>query len=47
MTGKGERGRVKYSLPPAVAEQARARIGELLRRHPLYPQLDATLLEAL
>jgi glycine hydroxymethyltransferase len=44
-TGKGERSRAKYSLPPAVAEQARARIGDLLRRYPLYPQLDAAVLE--
>jgi glycine hydroxymethyltransferase len=47
ITSKGERGRVKYSLEPAPAAQARARIGELLRRFPLYPQLDAALLEGL
>ncbi len=46
-TGKGERGRVKYSLLPAVAAQARARIGELLARYPLYPQLDAAGLDQL
>jgi glycine hydroxymethyltransferase len=45
ITSKGERSRAKYALPPAVAEQARARIGDLLRRHPLYPQLDAAVLE--
>jgi len=44
-TSKGERGRVKYALPPAVAEQARERIGALLGRYPLYPQLDAVVLD--
>jgi glycine hydroxymethyltransferase len=46
-TGKGERGRVKYNLPSALAAQARARIGELLGRYPLYPQIDGALLESL
>jgi glycine hydroxymethyltransferase len=45
LTGKGERGRVKYNLPPALAAQARARISDLLGRFPLYPQLDPALLE--
>jgi glycine hydroxymethyltransferase len=44
-TAKGERSRARYTLPPAVAEQARARIGDLLRSYPLYPQLDAVVLE--
>ena len=47
ITSKGERGRVKYNLPPALAAQARARIGELLGRYPLYPQIDQALLEGL
>jgi glycine hydroxymethyltransferase len=45
ITGKGERGRVKYTLPAAVAAQARERIGALLGRFPLYPQLEASILE--
>jgi glycine hydroxymethyltransferase len=44
-TSKGERGRVKYALPPAVAAQARERIGALLGRFPLYPQLEAGVLD--
>jgi glycine hydroxymethyltransferase len=44
-TSKGERGRVKYALPPAVAAQARERIGALLGRFPLYPQLEASIME--
>jgi glycine hydroxymethyltransferase len=36
----GEPSRTKYSLAPAVAEQARRRIGDLLTRYPLYPELD-------
>jgi glycine hydroxymethyltransferase len=44
-TSKGLRGRVKYALPPAVAAQARERIGALLGRFPLYPQLEAGVLD--
>jgi glycine hydroxymethyltransferase len=43
-TSKGERSRAKYLLAPAVVEQARSRIGDLLARYPLYPELDLEVL---
>jgi glycine hydroxymethyltransferase len=43
-TSKGERSRAKYTLAPAVVEQAKRRIDDLLTCYPLYPELDLELL---
>ena len=40
----GERSLARYTLDPAAAEQARARVGDLLGRHPVYPELDLGLM---
>ena len=42
----GERSLARYTLDPAAAEQARARVGDLLGRHPVYPELDLGLMLA-
>jgi glycine hydroxymethyltransferase len=42
----GERSLARYTLEPAAAEQARARVGDLLGRHPVYPELDLGLMLA-
>ena len=42
---KGQPSKVRYELSPAVVDEARARIGDLLDRHPLYPELDLGLLD--
>jgi len=40
----GERSLARYTLDPAAADQARARVGDLLGRHPVYPELDLGLM---
>jgi glycine hydroxymethyltransferase len=41
---RGKKSLAKYTLDATIADQARARIGALLERHPLYPQLNLDLL---
>ena len=43
---KGQQSKAKYDLTPGIAEEARGRIGALLDRHPLYPELDLALMTA-
>ena len=40
----GERSLARYTLDAAAAEQARARVADLLGRHPVYPELDLGLM---
>jgi glycine hydroxymethyltransferase len=42
----GERSLARYRLDPAAAAQARARVGDLLARYPVYPELDLGLMLA-
>ncbi len=42
----GERSLAQYTLDAAAAEQARQRVGDLLARHPVYPELDLGLMTA-
>ncbi len=42
----GERSLARYELDPAAAEQACTRVGDLLARHPVYPELDLGLMLA-
>jgi glycine hydroxymethyltransferase len=42
----GERSRAKYDLAPGIASAARDRVGDLLGRYRLYPELDGDLLDA-
>jgi glycine hydroxymethyltransferase len=40
----GERSLARYTLDAAAADQARQRVGDLLARHPVYPELDLGLM---
>jgi hypothetical protein len=31
---------VNFETPDAVADAARSRVGDLLERHPLYPEIE-------
>jgi hypothetical protein len=42
--GAGKRSQARYSLDAAAAGQARARVADLLGRHPVYPELDLGLM---
>ena len=46
-TSKGEPSRMKYTLSAGAAEHAKRRIGDLLARYLLYPELDLEILEQL
>jgi glycine hydroxymethyltransferase len=39
--------KAKYELDPAVADAARSRVGDLLRRYPVYPQIDLGIVAGL
>jgi glycine hydroxymethyltransferase len=41
---QGQPSPARFELPAATAESARERVGNLLRRFPLYPELDLDLL---
>ncbi len=43
---KGQKSLVKYALDQKVIDEARARVADLLGRHPLYPELDLDLMLA-
>jgi glycine hydroxymethyltransferase len=38
-TASGEMSKAKYELDPGLAAQARARVGDLLQKFPLYPEI--------
>ena len=40
---KGELSKVNYELSPSIASEVRSRAGDLMRRHPLYPELGLDL----
>ncbi len=40
----GERSQARYTLAAGAADQARARVTDLLDRHPVYPELDLGLM---
>jgi glycine hydroxymethyltransferase len=42
----GERSLARYRLDRAAAAQASARVGDLLACHPVYPELDLSLMQA-
>ena len=42
-TKSGERSKARYAIADGVVDEARSRIGALLDRHPLYPELDLGL----
>lgn len=42
-TKSGERSKARYAIADGVVDEARSRIGALLDRHPLYPELDMGL----
>jgi glycine hydroxymethyltransferase len=37
---RGKPSLVQFDLDPAVADEANARVADLLARHPLYPGID-------
>ncbi|HLX09598.1 MAG TPA: glycine hydroxymethyltransferase [Thermoanaerobaculia bacterium] len=41
----GQRSLARYTLDPAAADQARSRVGDLLGRYPVYPELDLGLMQ--
>lgn len=43
-TADGKVSKARYELDGSVAEAARRRVGDLLARHPVYPEIDLTLL---
>lgn len=45
-TAAGGPSRAQYVLDPGVVAQAGSRVADLLARHPLYPSLDLSLVEA-
>ena len=44
MNSSLKRTRGQYDTPPAAIERAQARVQDLLARHPVYPELDLTLI---
>jgi glycine hydroxymethyltransferase len=44
-TSPAASSKVNYTLPESVHAEARARIGGLLARYPVYPELDLEFLE--
>ncbi len=40
----GEKSQAKYAIEPGVREASRQQVADMLRRHPLYPALDAAIL---
>ncbi|HEX5504153.1 MAG TPA: glycine hydroxymethyltransferase [Thermomicrobiales bacterium] len=41
---KGQASKARYRIDPAIAQEARGRVQDLLDRHPLYPELDLGVL---
>jgi glycine hydroxymethyltransferase len=41
--GPAKMSKAKFDLPEPVAEAARDRVGQLLKRYPLYPEIDLSL----
>jgi glycine hydroxymethyltransferase len=44
--GTAKVSKAKFDLPQSVAEAAKDRVGQLLRRHPLYPEIDLGLINS-
>jgi glycine hydroxymethyltransferase len=44
LTASGKTGKAKYILDDGVKAEAQQRVQALLRRYPLYPELDLDLL---
>jgi glycine hydroxymethyltransferase len=42
---KGSPSKARYETDPRAADEARSRVHDLLRRYPLYPSLDPSILE--
>ena len=41
----GKPSKIKYEIAPGVLEEARAQIQDLLRRFPVYPEIDLEFLQ--
>ena len=44
-TKSGARDKSKYTLDDAIRDQARARVDDLLRSYPVYPEIDLPFLQ--
>ena len=42
-TKSGERSKARYTIAEGIADEVQSRVGTLLGRHPLYPELDLDL----
>lgn len=42
-TKSGERSKARYTIADGIANEVQSRVGALLTRHPLYPELDLNL----
>lgn len=45
-TKSGERSKARYTIAEGIADEVQSRVGVLLGRHPLYPELDLDLVLA-
>jgi glycine hydroxymethyltransferase len=41
----GSMSKAKYSIEPAIAAEAKERVGTLLSRYPVYPELDLNFMQ--